>query len=128
MVETWNCGKGVKGKLWKEFQRNQILTILVMSEKCHDFEFVQFREEEERQDEGGSCVGKVLVCDCERACWEVCRSPVYARGSVNMCEGDVWEMCEISLRLLMGGVYWRFLCKVSIKLLRKLKLVSVTVK
>ena len=53
---------------------------------------------------------------------------MYARVSVNMCEGDVWEMCEISLRLLMGGVYWRFLCKVSIKVLRKLKLVKVTVK
>ena len=48
--------------------------------------------------------------------------------SVNMCEGEVWEMCEISLRLLMEGVYWRFLCKVSIKVLRKLKLVKVTVK
>ena len=44
------------GKLWKEFRVKVILTILVVSQKCHHSTLVLLRNEEERYKEGGSCV------------------------------------------------------------------------
>ena len=37
------------------------------------------------------------MCDSVENFQNALSSPPYARRSVNVCEGDVWEMCEICL-------------------------------